>query len=101
MFNTCLPHQRALEKWCKSVEVKPGFTEYSFDALRSKVSAAREEGKCLKAALIVDEMAVRQQVEWDGYKYHGFVDFGTDLDDDTLPVAKVALTFMVVAVNEH
>ena len=41
-------------------------------------------------------MAIRQHVEWDGNKYHGFIDMGTEVDDDCLPVAKEALTFMVV-----
>ena len=46
---------------------------------------------------MLDEMSIRQQIEWDGNKYHGFIDMGTELDDDSLPVAKEALTFMVVS----
>ena len=45
----------------------------------------------------MNEMAIRQHVKWDGNKYHGFIDMGTELDDDCLPVAKEALTFMVVS----
>lgn len=30
-------------------------------------------------------------------KYHGFIDMGTDLDDDCLPVVKETLTFIVVS----
>lgn len=33
----------------------------------------------------------------DGKKYHGFIDMGTELDDDCVPVAKEALTFMIVS----
>jgi hypothetical protein len=47
----------------------------------------------------MDEIAIRQHVEWDGKKYHGFIDMGTELNDDSLPVAKEALVFMVVALN--
>lgn len=32
-------------------------------------------------------------------EYHGYIDMGTKLDDDSLPVAKEALVFMVVALN--
>ena len=44
----------------------------------------------------MDEMTIRQHVEWDGNKYRGFIDVGTELDGDCLPVAKAALTLMVV-----
>lgn len=47
------------------------------------------------------EMAIRQQVEWDGQSYSGYVDFGSGVDDDTLPVAKEVLVFLVVSVTEH
>lgn len=98
-FDTCLPHPRTLEKWSASVEIKPGCTEHAFAALETKVTAGRGHRK--KVALILDKMAIRQQVEWDGNKYHGFIDVGTDLDDDTLPVATEALTFLAVAIDDH
>lgn len=47
--------------------------------------------------LIMDEMAICQHVEWDGNKYNGFIDMGTELDDDCLPVLKKTLTLMVVS----
>ena len=34
---------------------------------------------------------------WDGKKYHGYVDLGNGVVDDTLPAAKDALVFMVVS----
>lgn len=34
---------------------------------------------------------------WD--KFSGYIDLGTDLDDDLLPHAKEAFTFMLNAVN--
>lgn len=45
----------------------------------------------------MDEMAIRQDVQWDGINYHWFIDMGTDLDGVCLPVTKEALTFMVEA----
>ena len=49
---------------------------------------------------MMDEMAIRQQLEWDGNKFRGYIDMGTCLDDDSMPLAKEALTFMVVGVND-
>ena len=47
---------------------------------------------------MLDEMAIKKNVSWDGTRY---VDIGSNEtdDDDSLPVAKDALVFMVVAIN--
>jgi hypothetical protein len=100
MFNTCLPHPRTIEKWFQTVDCKPGFTADSFTALQRKVSEMAKKNKNLLCALMMDEVAIRHQVEWDGKKYQGYIDYGTDMDDDSLPLAKEALTFMVVAMND-
>ena len=39
---------------------------------------------------------IRFRTEWDGKRYHWYINMRTELDNDALPVAKVALTFMVV-----
>jgi len=49
---------------------------------------------------MIDEVAIRQHVEWDGQKFQGYIDMGTGLHDDGMPIAKEALTFMVVGVND-
>lgn len=94
-FDTCLPHPRTLRKWYNTVEVKPGFTNVAFSALKQQIQSSPDNHSVF--SLIMDEMAIRQEVEWDGNKYHGFIDMGTELDDDCLPVAKEALTLMVVS----
>jgi len=48
---------------------------------------------------MMDEIAIRQQVEWGGKKLRGYVDFGTGIDDDGVPVAREALTLLVVGIN--
>ena len=65
-FDTRLPHPRTLDKWYHSVEIAPGFTEPSFLSLKSRVDAAKEQGKETYCALVMDEVAIRQHVEWDG-----------------------------------
>lgn len=52
-------------------------------------------------ALVLGEMAIRKHIEWDGSSYHGYVNFGTDLDSDKLNIANEYLVFMLVAINER
>lgn len=54
----------------------------------------------MHCALVVDEIAIRRQVEWDGKEYVGYVDVGTGVADDELPVAKEALVYMLVSIAE-
>ncbi|GBM17658.1 DNA transposase THAP9, partial [Araneus ventricosus] len=42
-----------------------------------------------------------KHIEWDGDKFSGYVDLGTQLDNDCLPPAKQALTFMLNALNAN
>jgi len=98
MFDTCLPHPRTIQKWLQIIDGRPGFTSEAFNALQAR-AAIRPDRK-LVCALMMDEMAIRQQLEWDGNKFRGYIDMGTCLDDDSMPLAKEALTFMVVGVND-
>lgn len=49
-----------------TLEVKPGFTEVSFAALKRMVEKSTKEISENVFSLIVDEMAIRHHVEWDG-----------------------------------
>ncbi|KYN09176.1 THAP domain-containing protein 9 [Trachymyrmex cornetzi] len=51
--------------------------------------------------LTIDEMSIHRDENWNGEKYVGFVDIGTDIDTDELPPAKYALVFLVTCINEH
>ncbi|KAJ8050080.1 hypothetical protein HOLleu_03139 [Holothuria leucospilota] len=95
MFDTCLPHPETLSKWYKAIDGKPGLTEVSFTALKARADAEKLAGKEVVCALMFDEIALRQQVEFSGKDYCGYIDMGTQLDDDSLPLAKEALVFMV------
>lgn len=48
-------------------------------------------------SLVIDEMAIHQQIQCDGRKYHGYINMGTELDDASFPVAKKVLTYMIVS----
>ncbi|GFR77033.1 THAP domain-containing protein 9 [Elysia marginata] len=99
-FDTCLSHLRTIKKWYETVEDGPGFDAASFQLLQSRVEALQRNGKVAPCALIMDEMAIRQHTEWDGTKYQGYIDMGTQMDNDSLPVAKEALAFMLVSLND-
>ena len=44
-------------------------------------------------------MSICKHVEWDGKQFRGYVDLGTDINNNSLPEAMDALVFMVVVVN--
>lgn len=53
---------------------------------------------------MMDEMAIRQQIEWNKskQKFIGYVDFGSIIDEsENLPVAKYALVYMLTGINQR
>ena len=96
-FNSALPHPKTISRWYKNVNGEAGFTLEVFQLLKKKVEHANRTIIC---SLVIDEMAIRQHVEFDGVRYYGFVDYGIQLETDSNPVAKEALVFMLVGVNE-
>lgn len=50
-------------------------------------------------ALVIDEISIRKHVEWDGKKFHGYVYYGVDLEDDQNELAKDAFVLMIVCLN--
>ena len=63
----------------------PGFTEPAFNALKAKVREAKNKGKQVICSLMLDEMAIKKHISWDGKKYNGYVDLGNGIKDDSLP----------------
>lgn len=96
VFNLCLPHPHTIEKWYRCINGKPGFTAESLNALKLIAGKSRTPLYC---CLIIDEMAIKKKVEWDGKKFHGYVDFGGGLDTDEVPEAREALVFLVTGIN--
>ena len=98
-FHLALPHQVTIRKQYSKIPAEPGFTKPAFDELKKKAEEAKQDGKEVVCSLMLDEMAIKKHVFWDGTRFRGFVDLGNDVDDDSLPVATQALVFMVVCVN--
>jgi len=96
-FDTCLPHPKTLAKWYMSINVEPGFHT---EALKSIAERAKTVSYPLFGALIFDEMAIRQHVEYDGSKFSGYVDMGPNIECSEAQIAKEALVFVVNCINE-
>ncbi|CAH2108786.1 unnamed protein product [Euphydryas editha] len=97
-FNTCLPHARTLARWYETVDGEPGFCSESLAALKLLVKNAKSERKWI-CGLCFDEMAIRKSVQWNGRNYIGYVNYGSQLESDAIPIAKEALVFMLTSIN--
>lgn len=96
-----LPHPRTIRKWYEVIDGSPGFTAEAFKAIKNKV--LQETVIC---NLVLDEMSIRKQIQWDGNKYNGFINLGSEFyskrdDIDNSVIATNALVFLVVALNAH
>lgn len=95
-----IQYQSQIRRWYEKVEADPCFTKPAFNALKLKIEKAHKIGKEVICSLMLDEMAIRKNVSWDGKKYHAYIDLGNGIVDNTLPAAKVTLVFMVVSHND-
>jgi len=57
------------------------------------------KGLKLQFGLQVDEISIKNSVEWDGKKYHGQVDLG--LANEESEEATYALVYMIVSLNGY
>lgn len=96
-FNTIIPHPRTLSKWYSHTKAEPGFTEETIKILTLR---AKNSDHTIYCGLIIDEMSIRHHVEWDGNKYHGYVNFGAGFNNDKSDIATECFVFMLVAINE-
>ncbi|KAG0432266.1 hypothetical protein HPB47_021012 [Ixodes persulcatus] len=79
------------------IGAKPGFTKECFE----KVSHEAQKGPLL-ISLMVDEISIKKQADWDGKEVVGYCDLGHGiLKDDCIAYAKHALVFLAVAVNRN
>ncbi|RVE41779.1 hypothetical protein evm_013578 [Chilo suppressalis] len=92
-FDTCLPHPRTISKWYETVDGEAGFTAEAFKILNHKKNVSGKHALC---SLMMDEIAIKKHVEWDGNKYHGYVDLGlNDIQKDNSEQASQALVLLL------
>ncbi|GBO11674.1 hypothetical protein AVEN_72997-1 [Araneus ventricosus] len=98
-FGSSLPHHKTLSHWYQHIDAAPGFPKEANDALALKI---RNSPNPLFFPMIMDEMAIHQQAEFDGKEVHGLINLGFDeSDDDSLPLAKEAFVLLLVCINSH
>lgn len=95
-FNSVLPCPRTLSKWYIHVNAEPGFTKEAIDTL-SLVS--KNSPSPIYCALLMDEIAIRKHIEWDGYTFHGYINFGSEIQNETVDEATECFVLMVVGIN--
>lgn len=100
IFNKNLPAVSTLRKWYSVIDGKPGLSLEAFETLKRLAHKSNQDGTEILAVLIQDEIAIRQQEEFDEHNGEktGFVNFGTDGNNKTY--AKEALVFLVSGVNK-
>lgn len=107
-FDNHLPTVRTIRKWYSSVDCSPGFTECSFDALRTRAEEYKERtGNELKIGVIFDGMHVRQQSQWDlsRKEFMGHDTVGNKLantlnnEEICIPLSSHVLVFMVTGIE--
>lgn len=95
-FNFILPCPHTLIKWYTHVNAEPGFTK---KALNTLVLACKNTPTPIYCALMMDEISIRKHLDFNNNKYFGFVDFGSEIQSDSVDQATECLVFMVVAIN--
>ena len=53
----------------------------------------------LLCSLVFGEMSIRKHVQWNGTENEGYVDLGTHVDGDSIPLATEVLMFIVTPLN--
>lgn len=96
-FYNALPHPKTLDKWYSTINASPGLSTEALNMIKVKAKSTERRIVC---SLIMDKMAIRKKIEFDGKKYYGYVDFGILLDQDNRDIAREALVFMIVVIND-
>lgn len=68
IFKNKLPAPSTIRAWYGSTDGSPGSTIEAIDILKKKSENAAQENKKLYACLMMDEMTIRQQIEWNKSK---------------------------------
>lgn len=71
-FKNLLPEPSMIRKWYKCVDGQPGFTNEVFNVLKNKVKIKDP----IISNLVLDEISIRQEIEYDGTKYYGYENLG-------------------------
>lgn len=69
--------------------------------MKIKVAESDKIDRKVLCNVVLDEMAIRKQIEWTGEKMAGLVNVGSGIHSNEISAATQALFFMLVAINAH
>ena len=74
-----LPHVSTIRKWFSRMDRGPGFSAFALSLLEQRVEEERKKGKQVLVALMLDDMSIRKQIEYDQKTSQliGYVDIGS------------------------
>jgi len=75
-FNKCLPYASTIRKWYSVIDGSPGITAESINAIKSKVVEMKNKHLDLVCGFIMDEMAIRSGVHFNGQRLQGYISYG-------------------------
>ena len=92
-----LPHPATLRSWAGNVVCEPGFLSNVISSVSAKLPLSGET----ECALILDEMSIRKDTQWDKRqsKFVGNVDYGKIKGEDSENIATNVLVVMAVGLK--
>lgn len=72
MFNLGLPHLVTLRKWCSIVDGRACLLRRRCSHWHGKQGNSERPGEQLLCTLMIDDMAIKKHIEYDGERYVGF-----------------------------
>ena len=92
-----LPHPATLRSWAGNVVCEPGFLSNVISSVSAKLQLSGET----ECALILDEMSIRKDTQWDKKqsKFVGNVDYGKIKGEDSENIATNVLVVMAVGLK--
>lgn len=104
-FNNNLPAKCTIRAWYANSDFSssPGVNHKALESLEMKVAEKKVMGEELICSLCVDEMSIRQHVQWCGSQkiLLGYPTYGDNDTTNDLKCAKQAIVFMLCGVNER
>jgi hypothetical protein len=71
----CLPNPSTIRSWYQNVNGSPGISTLAHETIRQKVKET-EKRKKVFCGIQMNDMTIKQGLQWDGKKVIGYVDFG-------------------------
>lgn len=96
-----MPCPRTIRSWYVKIDCEPGLCRESFNAIEMKVAESKQKNKTPLVCLSIDDMSLKEHVEYSGGKIIRYIDTGTEINNDNLSTAKMVCVIMCTAINDN